>query len=104
MQVICQIHIKAGLKHDMCSHVEVQRSLGVHKSIPITTSSNHAEVIALHETSGECVLLRFVTQHIQATCRLLVDRDPTVLLEDILHASLKCKKDLSKATEPNTYP
>ena len=36
----------------------------------IATSSNHAEVIALHEVSRECV--RYVTQHIQVTCGLPV--------------------------------
>ena len=82
MQVTCQIHIKLGLKQDMCSYVEVQRSLSVHNSTLIATSSNHAEVIALHEASRECVWLRSVTQHIQATCELPINRNPTVLFED----------------------
>ena len=52
------------------------------KQILIATSSNHAEVIALHEASRECVWLWSVTQHIQVTCGLPVNRDPTILFED----------------------
>ena len=35
-----------------------------------TTSSNHAEILAIHETSWECVWLRSVIQHIRGTCDL----------------------------------
>jgi len=45
------------------------------KQMLIVTSSNHAEVIVLHEASRECVWLRSVTQHIQVTCELPVDKD-----------------------------
>ena len=34
------------------------------------TSSNHAELLALHEASRECVWLRSLIQHIQNTCGL----------------------------------
>lgn len=33
-------------------------------------SSNHAEIIAMHEASRECVWLRLLTQHIQKICNL----------------------------------
>jgi len=33
-----------------------------------TTSSNHAELLALHEASRECVWLRSLIQHIQESC------------------------------------
>ena len=52
------------------------------KQILIVPFSNHVEVIILHEASQECVWLRSVTQHIQATCELSVDRDLTVLFEN----------------------
>jgi len=32
MHVTCLIHIKPDLKHGMYSHVEVHRSLGIHKN------------------------------------------------------------------------
>ena len=39
----------------------------------IVTFSNDAEVIALHKVSRECVWIRSVAQHIQATCGLPVE-------------------------------
>ena len=52
------------------------------KQTLITTSFNHAEVITFHEVSRECIWLRSVTQHIQETYGLPVDKDPTILFED----------------------
>ena len=47
------------------------------------TSSNHAEILAIHEASRECVWLRSMTRHIQETCGLLSQKDtPTILYED----------------------
>ncbi|CAJ2636501.1 unnamed protein product [Trifolium pratense] len=43
------------------------------KQTLVATSSNHAEVIALHEASKECRWLRSVTQHIQGTSGLPTD-------------------------------
>ena len=34
----------------------------------VATSSNHAEIIAIHEASRECVWLRSMTHHIQEMC------------------------------------
>jgi len=48
----------------------------------VANFSNHVEVIVLHEVSRECVWLRSVTQYIQTTYGLLIDKDPTVLFED----------------------
>ena len=49
----------------------------------IATSSNHAEIIAIHEASRECVWLRSITQHIQQTCGLSSKENiPTILYED----------------------
>lgn len=52
------------------------------KQTLVATSSNHAEIIALHEASRECIWLRSMTQHIQATCGLPINKSPTVLYED----------------------
>ncbi|KAL6571984.1 hypothetical protein OROMI_012942 [Orobanche minor] len=47
------------------------------------TSSNHSEIIAIHEASRECVWLRDMTSHIQESCGLASSKDnPTVLYED----------------------
>jgi hypothetical protein len=52
------------------------------KQTLVATSSNHAEVIALHEESKECKWLRSVLQHIQGASGLTVDKNPTILYED----------------------
>ncbi|XP_063946175.1 secreted RxLR effector protein 161-like [Daucus carota subsp. sativus] len=47
------------------------------------TSSNHAELLALHETSRECVWLRTLVHHIRESCGLSVNKEtPTILFED----------------------
>ncbi|KAI3735382.1 hypothetical protein L6452_14878 [Arctium lappa] len=47
------------------------------------TSSNHAEILAIHEASRECVWLRNVIQHIRGSCGIILDKElPTVLYED----------------------
>nr|KYP45713.1 Retrovirus-related Pol polyprotein from transposon TNT 1-94 [Cajanus cajan] len=53
------------------------------KQIISATSSNHAEILALHETSCECVWLRSVIQHIQKTCGLSSRKmTSTIIYED----------------------
>nr|XP_009768097.1 PREDICTED: uncharacterized protein LOC104219162 [Nicotiana sylvestris] len=47
------------------------------------TSSNHTEIIAIHEANRKCIWLRSMTQHIQEMCGLLMKKDnPTTLYED----------------------
>ena len=47
------------------------------------TSSNHSEIIAIHEASRECVWLRSVIQHIREKCGLSSIKDnSTILYED----------------------
>jgi hypothetical protein len=47
------------------------------------TSSNHSEIIAIHEVSRECVWLRSVIQYIREKCGLSSIKDnPTILYED----------------------
>ena len=48
------------------------------------TSSNHAEIIAIHEASRECVWLRSIIHHIQKNCDLNLKEKipPTILFED----------------------
>ncbi|KAD5960846.1 hypothetical protein E3N88_12318 [Mikania micrantha] len=47
------------------------------------TSSNHAELIALYDTSRECVWLRSMINHIQEACGLeQIKKEPTIIYED----------------------
>ena len=47
------------------------------------TSSNHSEILAMHEASKECVWLRSMIQHIRESCGLSsIKNNPTVLYED----------------------
>ncbi|XP_035834140.1 secreted RxLR effector protein 161-like [Helianthus annuus] len=47
------------------------------------TSSNHAEILAIHEASRECIWLRTVIQHIRGSCGISSgDEGPTILHED----------------------
>ena len=48
-----------------------------------TTSSNHSEIIALHEASRVCVWLRSMVHHIRNACGLpLITSIPTTIYED----------------------
>ena len=40
------------------------------KQTMVATSSNHLEIIAIHEASCECIWLRLMIQHIQESCGL----------------------------------
>ncbi|KAL8096581.1 hypothetical protein AgCh_037515 [Apium graveolens] len=53
------------------------------KQTMTVTSSNHAELLAIHEASRECIWLRSVIQHIRESCGLSsISDSPTVLFED----------------------
>ncbi|KAL4031307.1 hypothetical protein IC575_009583 [Cucumis melo] len=53
------------------------------KQTMTATSSNHAEILAIHEASRECVWLRSMTHHIRETCGLSFSKNlPTMLFED----------------------
>ncbi|PRQ16575.1 putative RNA-directed DNA polymerase [Rosa chinensis] len=53
------------------------------KQTLVATSSNHAEIIALHEAVRECIWLRSVVRHIRGTCGLKSTIDkPTCIYED----------------------
>ena len=47
------------------------------------TSSNHSEILAIHEASRECVWLRSMTQHIRSDCGMSVGADaPAMMYEN----------------------
>ena len=53
------------------------------KQTMVATSSNHSEILAIHEASRECIWLRSMIHHIQESCGLSSVKDkPTILFED----------------------
>ena len=53
------------------------------KQTMVATSSNHSEILAIHEASRECIWLRSMIQHIRESCGLSsIKGDPTILFED----------------------
>ena len=53
------------------------------KQTLVATSSNHSEIIALHEAVRECIWLRSVIQHVRGSCGLVSTTDaPTCIYED----------------------
>src|SRR5450759_3222840 len=48
----------------------------------MTTSSNHAEIIALYEASRECLWLRQLLNHINSSTGQETLQKPTVIFED----------------------
>ena len=79
------------------------------KQTMVVTSSNHLEILAIHEASRECVWLRSMIQHIQEICGLPSIRgNVTVLHEDnnaciaqIKWGFTKC--DLTKHISPKFF-
>ena len=51
-------------------------------AVIVATSSNHVEIIAIHEASRECVWLRSMIHLIREKCGLKCDKVPTTLYED----------------------
>ena len=47
------------------------------KQTLVATSSNHAEIIAIHEASRECVWLRSMTHHIQKKVWFFFEKEYT---------------------------
>ncbi|CAA7045307.1 unnamed protein product [Microthlaspi erraticum] len=52
------------------------------KQTLVATSSNYAEIIALHEACRECVWLRSLIQHIQEASGVSTKKEPTTIYED----------------------
>ena len=53
------------------------------KQTIVATSSNHSEILVMHEASRECVWLISMIQHIKKSCGLFsIKNKPTVLYED----------------------
>ncbi|KAJ9561721.1 hypothetical protein OSB04_006881 [Centaurea solstitialis] len=80
----CQILIPVIYKPDMCFTISgTTISWRSKKQTMAATSSNHAEILAIHEASNECVWLRNMIQHIDKSCSIISDKKPpTVLYQD----------------------
>ena len=53
------------------------------KKTMMATSSNHSEILVMHEANRECVWLRSMIQHIGISCGLSsIKNKPIVLYED----------------------
>ena len=63
----------------------------------VATSSNHSEILTIHEASRECVWLRSMIQHIQKTCGLpSIKGNAIVLHEDNVACIVQIKRGLKK--------
>ncbi|KAJ9544551.1 LOW QUALITY PROTEIN: hypothetical protein OSB04_024258 [Centaurea solstitialis] len=74
------------------------------KQTLVATSSNHAEVIALHEASRECVWLRSMTQLIVTSCGIEEDRNPTLIYEDNAACVTQMKEGYIKSDRTKHIP
>ncbi|GKB94667.1 hypothetical protein Tco_0980804 [Tanacetum coccineum] len=74
------------------------------KQTLVATSSNHAEVIALHKASIECVSLRSITHLILTSCGLKKDRNPTLFYEDSSACVSKMKEGYVKSDRTKHIP
>ena len=50
------------------------------KQTMVATSSNHSKILAIHETSRECIWLRSMIQHIRESCGLFSIKDNSTTL------------------------
>ena len=74
------------------------------KQTMMATSSNHSEIIAIHEASRECVWLRWMIQHIQESRGFPFIKDNlTTLFEDNVACIAHIKGGYSKEIELNTF-
>lgn len=72
-------------------------SLRTMKQTITATSSNHIELLALHEASRECVCLRSLIQHVQKTCGLASTKvNTTNIYEDNIACITQLKDGYNK--------
>ena len=77
------------------------------KQTMVATSSNHLEILAMHEASKECVWLRSMIQHIRESCGLSsIKNNPTILYEDNVACTAQIryiKGDQTKHISPKFF-
>nr|GEV63750.1 hypothetical protein [Tanacetum cinerariifolium] len=74
------------------------------KQTLVATSSNHAEVIPLHEASRECVWLRSMTQLIMTSCWLSIEKSPNIIHEDNATCVAQMKEGYIKSDRTKHIP
>ena len=74
------------------------------KQTLVTTSSNHAETISLHEASRECVWLRSISQHIHSSSGIHISPKPTILYEDNAACVAQIKEGYIKSDRTKYIP
>ncbi|KAG7583422.1 hypothetical protein ISN44_As08g029370 [Arabidopsis suecica] len=74
------------------------------KQTLVATSSNHAEIIALHEASRECVWLRSISRHIQTSSGIRLNTEPTILYEDNVACVAQTKEGYIKSDRTKHIP
>ncbi|GKA83284.1 hypothetical protein Tco_0804879 [Tanacetum coccineum] len=74
------------------------------KQTLVETSSNHSEVIALHEASIECVWLRSMSQLIVTSYGLNNEKSPTIIHEDNAACVAQMKEGYIKSDRTKHIP
>ena len=75
-------------------------SWGSIKQTMVATSSNHFEILLLHEASRECIWLRSIIGHICHTCQISsINETPLCCLKIMQLALHKLTVDISRVTE-----
>ncbi|KAI3720027.1 hypothetical protein L6452_20934 [Arctium lappa] len=74
------------------------------KQTLVATSSNHVEVIALHEANRECVWLRSMTQLILTSCGIEKGKIPTLIYEDNSACVTQMKEGYIKSDRTKHIP
>ena len=70
------------------------------KQTMVATSSNHSEILVIHEAIRECVWLRSMIQHIRKSCGLSSIKDKTtVLYENNTTCIAQVKEDILKVID-----
>ena len=62
----------------------------------VATSSNNAEILALHEASCECLWLQRLIRHIESSCGFIGPLLPTIIYEDNYACTNRLKKGFIK--------
>jgi len=73
------------------------------KQTLIATSSNHLEIIAIHEASQECIWLRSVIQHIREMCGLSTIKDRLIILYEDNIACITQIRNRTKHISPKFF-
>lgn len=74
------------------------------KQTLVTTSSNYAKVIVLHEAGKERRLLRSVTRHIQGAAGLSTKKNPTILYKGNVACITQMKEGYIKSDRTKHIP